>query len=120
MAVEDTMCTIVPYFKVQEGKMEEFKALGEEMVKLTKNEEACLFYGFTFNGDKALCREGYTSGEGVLAHLKNVDAPLQQVLKIASLDVFEIHGPAEELAKLREPLKALGPTYFTLETGFRN
>ena len=119
MAIEDSMCTIVPYFTVQSGKMDEFKALGEQMVTKTKTEEGCLFYGFTFNGERAFCREGYTSGEGVLAHLANVDELLKQALAIASLDIFEIHGPANELDKLREPLAQLNPTYFVLETGFR-
>jgi len=119
MPIDDTMCTIVPYFTVQQGKLAEFKALGEQMVEKTKSESACLYYGFTFNGDRAFCREGYTGGEGVLAHLENVDALLQQALKIANLDVLEIHGPADQLEKLKEPLKGLNPTYFTLETGFR-
>lgn len=119
MAVEDSMCTIVPYFTVQDGKMDEFKALGEQMVAKTRTEAECLFYGFTFNGDRAFCREGYTSGEGVLAHLQNVDEPLKKALAIASLDIFEIHGPAAEIEKLREPLAQLNPTFFTLETGFR-
>ena len=119
MALEDSMCTLVPYFKVNEGKLDEFKALGEKMVEQTKAESDCLFYGFSFNGDRALCREGYTGADGVLAHLANIDGLLKQALGISSLEVFEIHGPAAELDKLREPLKGLGPTYFTLETGFR-
>lgn len=119
MAIEDTMCTLVPYFTVQDGKLDEFKALGEQMVATTKTESDCSFYGYTFNGSRALCREGYTGAEGVLAHLKNVDSLLKQALAIASLDVFEIHGPADQLDQLRDPLKSLGPTYFVLETGFR-
>lgn len=119
MATSDTMCTIVPYFTVQNGKMAEFKALGEQMVEKTKTEDDVLFYGFTHNGDKVLCREGYSSGEGVLAHLANVDELLKQALAIASLDVFEIHGPEAEIAKLREPLAGLKPVFYVLESGFR-
>lgn len=119
MALEDTMCTIVPYFTVQDGQLDAFKALGEQMVEATKTEQDCLFYGFSFDGNRAFCREGYTGAEGVLAHLSNVDALLKQALAIAKLDIFEIHGPAAELDKLREPLESLGPTYFTMETGFR-
>jgi len=54
-----------------------------------------------------------------LAHLGNVDELLQKALKLANLDIFEIHGPEAELAKLREPLKALKPKFFVLEAGFR-
>ncbi len=119
MAIEDTMCTIVPYFQVQEGKLEEFKAIGEQMVEITKNESDVLFYGFCFNGQQAFCREGYSGAAGVLAHLENVNDLLGQALKIAEIERLEIHGPESEIKSLREPLSGLGPVFFTLETGFR-
>lgn len=119
MALEDTVCTLVPYFTVQDGKLDEFKALGEQMVERTKSESAVSFYGFSFNGQRAHCREGYQGAAGILAHLENVDELLKKALSIASLDLLEVHGPAEELAKLQEPLKGLNPSYFTMETGFR-
>ncbi len=119
MAIEDNMCTIVPYFTVADDKLETFKALAEQMVETTKSESACLFYGFCYNDQRAFCREGYVGAEGVLTHLKNIDSLLQQALAIASLDTLEIHGPADELAKLQEPLLGLNPAYFNLEAGFR-
>ena len=45
-----------------------------------------------------------------------VGALLGEALKIAHL---EVHGPEEELAKLRGPLAGLKPQFFTLEYGFR-
>lgn len=120
MATEDTCCTIVPYFKVHEGRLSEFKALGEQFVEKTRAEAKCLYYGFSFLGDRAHCREGYADAEGVLAHLQNVGDLLMQALKIADITQLEIHGPESELGKLREPLAALNPSYFTLELGFRN
>ncbi len=119
MALDDTVCTLVPYFTVQDGKLDEFKALGEQMVERTKSESDVVFYGFSFSGQRAHCREGYQGAAGILAHLENVDALLKQALGIASLDLLEVHGPATELAKLQEPLSGLNPTYFTMETGFR-
>ncbi len=119
MALEDTVCTLVPYFTVQDGKLDEFKALGEQMVERTKSEADVTFYGFSFSGQRAHCREGYTSAAGILNHLGNVDELLQAALKIASLDLLEVHAPASEIAALQEPLKDLSPTYFTMETGFR-
>ena len=50
---------------------------------------------------------------------RNIGPLLQETLKISDLTRFEIHGPAEELAKLREPLRDLNAQYFTLEYGFR-
>ena len=119
MALEDKVCTLVPYFTVQDGKLDEFKALGEQMVAKTKTEDDVVFYGFSFNGLRAHCREGYTSAAGILKHLENVGELLQEALKIASIDLLEVHGPASEVAALQEPLKDLNPTYFTMETGFR-
>lgn len=119
MALEDTVCTLVPYFTVQDGKLDEFKALGEQMVERTKSESEVSFYGFSFNGQRAHCREGYQGAAGILAHLENVDELLKKALAIASLDLLEVHGPAGELEKLQEPLKGLNPSYFTMENGFR-
>ena len=119
MATRDKCCTIVPYFKVHDGKLEAFKALCEQFVKKTKKEPKCLYYGFSFDGNQVHCREGYTDAKGLLHHLDNVGALLQEALGIADITRLEVHGPEKELAKLREPLKELKPQFFTLEYGFR-
>lgn len=99
--------------------MDEFKVFCEQFVSITAQEPKCLYYGFSFNGDDAHCREAYEGAEGLLAHLANVGAVLNEVFKIAQVTRLEVHGVAEELAKLMEPLSALAPTYFTLEYGIR-
>ena len=119
MTTEDTCCTIAPYFKVHDGQLETFKKMCEEFVRLTDNEEKCLYYGFSFDGDQAHCREGYQDAGGLLTHLENVGVLLGEALKIADLIRLEVHGPEQELAKLREPLAELNPQYFVLEYGFR-
>lgn len=119
MATEDTCCTLVPYFKLHAGKLGEFKALCAQFVAKTEPEPGCLHYAFSFDGDNAHCREGYADAAGVLAHLENVGALLQEALKIADLTRLEVHAPAAELDKLRAPLKDLSPQFFTLEMGFR-
>lgn len=119
MATDDTCVTIVPYFKVHDGKMDEFKAGCDAFIEKTQTEPGALYYGFSFNGDAAHCREGYQDADALLAHLKNVGALLQEALKISDITKLEVHGPEAELAKLREPLSSLNPQYFTLEYGFR-
>lgn len=119
MATDDTCCTIVPYFKVHDGKMDEFKAGCDAFVERTKNEPGALYYGFSFEGDTAHCREGYTDAHALLAHLDNVGELLQEALKIADISRLEVHGPESELEKLREPLAGLNPQFFVLEYGFR-
>src|ERR1700694_1209498 len=115
MSMQDKCCTIVPYFKVSSGNLEAFKKLCQQFVARTREETKCLYYGFSFDADQAHCREGYEDAEGLLTHLKNVGSLLQEALKIAELTRLEIHGPEEELAKLRAALAKLQPHFFILE-----
>src|SRR5436190_856973 len=114
MATLDRCCTVAPYFKVHPGKLEAFKSLCERFVERASTEEKCLYYGFTFNGQEAHCREGYVDGEGVLMHLKNVGDLLEQWATVGEITKFEIHGPAEEIEKLRGPLTSLKAEFFIL------
>jgi quinol monooxygenase YgiN len=104
-----------PYFKVHPGKLDAFKAALPAFVDKTAAEKKNLFYGFTINGEEVFCREGYTDAEGILAHLDNVGALLAEMLTMADLTRLEVHGPAAELEKLKEPLAHLNPAWFTLE-----
>jgi quinol monooxygenase YgiN len=119
MSTQDKCCTIVPYFNVPAENLTTFKKLCEAFMEKTSTEPKCLYYGFSFDGNLAHCREGYADAEGLLAHLENVGALLQDALKIAEIARLEVHGPEEELAKLRGPLGSLNPQFFTLEYGFR-
>lgn len=119
MATQDTCCSIAPYFTVGEENLSKFKQLCERFVESSRMEPGCLYYGISFNGNLAHCREGYADGEGLLAHLENVGPLLQEALQLAELTRLEIHGPASELEKLRAPLAGFNPTFFTLEYGFR-
>lgn len=115
----DTCCTLVPYFTVNEGKLDAFKALGRRFVERTKSEAGCIHYAFSFEGNSAHCREGYDNAEAILAHLENVGDLLEQALTISELSRLEVHAPAAELDKLREPLAQLNPQMFVLEMGIR-
>ncbi len=116
---EDTCCTIVPYFEVHNGKLDAFKDLCQKMVDQTKDEPKCLYYGFSFEGNTVHCREGYTDAEGLLDHLERIDPLLQEALQISDIIRLEVHGPEQELSRLRQPLAALNPQFFVLEYGFR-
>ena len=103
-----------PYFKVHPGKVEEIKASLPRFVEKTATEKQMLFYEFTMNGDELFCREAYENADGLLAHLDNVGALFAEALKISDLIRLEVHGPAEELEKLKKPLAHLNPAYFEL------
>jgi hypothetical protein len=106
--------SIHPYFKVHPGKLKAFKAAFPSFIEKTKTEDRNLFYEFSVNGDDVFCREGYVGAEGLLGHLDNVGALLAEAFKIADLTRLEIHGPVEELDKLRAPLAHLKPAFFAL------
>ena len=105
-----------PYFKVPSDKMPYLKAILPEFAAKTRNETGNLFYEFTINGDEVFCREGYVNAEALLAHLDNVSAMLAQTLTMAELVRIEVHGPAAELQKLKEPMAHLKPAWFELHS----
>ena len=119
MATDDTCCTIVPYFKVSAENLPAFKALCERFVAQTDEEVGCLYYGFSFDGEAAFCREGYVNADALLAHIENVGPLLEEAAEISKITRLEVHGPEAELARLREPMAALNPQFFALEYGFR-
>ena len=109
--------SIHPYFQIREGNSEAFLALMPLFVEKTATEPACLYYDFMRNGSIASCREAYVGAEGVFAHLENVGELLGKFLELADLIRLEIHGPMEEIDKLREPLAHLNPDFYVWETG---
>jgi hypothetical protein len=119
MATTDKCCTIVPYFEVPSDKLAQFKSIAERCVEQARREPKCLYYGFSFNGTIAHCREGYADAEGALAHFDNIGPLLSEALTIANLVRLELHGPEAELATLREPVAQFQPEFFVLEYGFR-
>jgi hypothetical protein len=118
MSLPSNFVSIHPYFKAHPGKLPAIKAAFPAFIEKTASEAKNLFYGFTINSDEIFCREGYAGAEGVLAHLENVGALLAEVLKISDLIRLEVHGPAEELDKLKEPLAHLKPAWFVAEESF--
>ena len=119
----DTFVSVMPFFSIPDGneaKVEEgIKAFLDKMS--AEAEPKCLFYGFTKSedGKNALCREAYDDAEAVLNHLGRIDAELKAFTAdgCAKLDRLELHGPAAELEKLKEPLKAINPVYFVTQPG---
>jgi quinol monooxygenase YgiN len=119
MFAPDTCCTLVPYFEVQDGQLDAFKALARKLVAKTRTEPGCMHYAFSFSGNLAHCREGYADAAALLAHRENVAELLGQALKIAKIVRFEVHAPQAEIEKLRGPMASRSPQFFALEEGIR-
>jgi len=106
--------TLNPYFKVPPDQLDSLKEILPEFAAKTREETGNLFYEFSINGNVVFCREGYVNAEALLAHLENVSGMLEAARNLAELVRIEVHGPEEELAKLKEPLADLNPAWFTL------
>jgi quinol monooxygenase YgiN len=106
--------SIHPYFKVHAGQLDAAKALLPRFAEKTITEPKALYYEFTLSGDVIFCREAYVGAEGAQAHLANVGEILGEMLKITDLVRLEIHGPADELDKLRAPFAHLNAEWFVL------
>jgi quinol monooxygenase YgiN len=91
-------------FKIQNGKLEEFKKIATVCVaKVKENEEGkgALQYDWFFSPDNSECivRETYTDSNAVLAHMENVGEQLGQLLGMSDFEL-EIYGnPSGELQK---------------------
>lgn len=118
--LQDAHVTIVPYFTVPDGKMDEFKKGFGDFYKSTREgTKACIYYGFAVYGNKVLCREGYKDAEGVLAHLGDVKAPLDKALEIVGKDGLNLSvmGPKRQLDKLKEAMAPLGTEFWETDGG---
>lgn len=115
--VQDTCCSLHPYFKIKEGCKDKFLEIVGNFCELVKNEKGCVHYGFSFCGeDEAHCREMYQNGEALLAHLKNVGVPLGEALENASLERLEFHGTQADWDICKEALVPLGTRVFILDS----
>jgi len=100
---------ITAKFKIQKGKVDEFKKIASACVlAVAKNEKGkgALQYDWFFSPDNSVCivRETYTDSNAVLAHMGNVGELLGQLLGMSDFEL-EIYGnPSEELQKAGAPL----------------
>jgi len=110
LASDETLCVLV-YWDIRDYA--KFLAGVKDFQDLTKQEDKVRYYGFCLCGAKAICREGYDCAEGFLEHLQNVDGPLKAAMEVADVARVEVHGPASEVDKLREPLSSFPAVFWS-------
>lgn len=116
----DVGVSIHPYFRIPTELVEQTRASCQKFVDQTKEEPGCLYYSFTFADNLMHCREGYADADALLTHLSRVAPLIEEMLGTGvTIERLEVHGPAAEIEKLREPMADLSPQFFVLETGFR-
>ncbi|MGH9913151.1 MAG: putative quinol monooxygenase [Nitrososphaeraceae archaeon] len=93
-------------FIIEEGKLEEYKKLIEEMSRVVEaTEPDTLDYQFYLNRDqtKYIVHETYTNSEAVLAHNNGVvsQSVLPKIFIVSKINRFEVYGnPSKELQKV--------------------
>ena len=88
-------------------------------VETTRTEPGCLYYGFSFDGGRAHCREAYENAEAALCMSRTSVRCSRNPKTLRRSSSLKFTVPEQELAKMREPLAALNPRFYTLEYGFR-
>ena len=93
-------------FTIEEGKIEEYKKLVQEMSKAVEaNEPDTINYQFYLNGAQTKCivHETYANSEAVFAHNAGIASQtiLPEIFKVSWISRFEVYGdPSEELQKV--------------------
>jgi quinol monooxygenase YgiN len=110
-------------FTIEEGKIEEFKKLVQEMSRVVEaNEPDTINYQFYLNrADETKCivHETYANSEAVFAHNAGVASQtiLPKVFNVSRISRFEVYGNPSE--KLQKVLTSFSPqTYYNLFVGF--
>ena len=109
--------SVHPYFKVHPGKVAEFQAILPDMIAKVAAEPGTLAYEIGANGDEFMFREAYDGAAGWQSHMANTDPIVARLLQVATVRRLEIHGPAQELDKLRAQVSAMNPVWYIRETG---
>jgi hypothetical protein len=117
MSHASNVVSIHPYFKIRPGNRDAALAVLQQFCERTRNELDVLYYDFTINGDTVFCREAYVGATGALAHLDNIGGVLQEFLTLVELQRLELHGPAEELEKIKPALAGMNVEWFAYECG---
>jgi quinol monooxygenase YgiN len=112
-------------FTIQEGKIEEYKKLVQDMSRVVEaNEPDTINYQFYLNRDdetKCIVYETYASSEAVFAHINGVASQtiLPKIFNVSKISGFAVYGnPSEELQKLLLTSSSFSPQTYNLFAGF--
>jgi quinol monooxygenase YgiN len=108
-------------FTIQEGKIEEYKQLIQEMSRVVEaNEPDTIGYQFYLSTDETRCivSEKYLNSESVFVHSNGIASQtiLPKIFNVSRISRFEVYGnPNEELQKV---LATFSPKIYNLFAGF--
>jgi len=111
---EDTRVYVLTEFTIVPGKVDEFKAIFQELLDVVKEKEPnTLRYQCYFNNDqtKSYIVEEYPNAAAVRAHILHVAITIRKLLKISKVSKATVLGELNPVAK--EALSVIGAENFT-------
>lgn len=108
-------------FTIEEGKIEEYKKLIQEMSRVVEDSEPdTINYKFYLNRDETKCivHETYANSEAVLAHNTGIASQtlLPKIFSVSRISRIDVYGnPSEELQNV---LTSFRPQTYKMFAGF--
>jgi quinol monooxygenase YgiN len=119
--MEHTQIHIRAEFTIEEGKIEEYKKLVQDMSRVVEaNEPYTINYEFYLDKSETKCivHETYANSEAVLAHINGIASQtiLPKIFSVSRISRFDVHGkPNKELQKA---LASVGAQTYNQFAGF--
>lgn len=100
--------------EINEGEVDQFAAVAQEMTEWTQAERGTIVYDWFMNGDRKRCRllETYADAEAARAHVEGrvVQSLVPKLLGHSRLSGFEVYGdPGAEAGQM---LSKVGAAFF--------
>jgi quinol monooxygenase YgiN len=105
---------------IHEGKLDEFQAIAQEMVEVTRKEPGTRAYEWYLSGDGKRCQliESYVDGDALVAHMAGAAGArvgVPKILQTAEVTGFQVCGDPGRKAK--EALAGFGAEIFLYWNG---
>ena len=103
---------------INEGQLDTFKTLIQEMVAATQGEPDTLIYEWCFNEEQTSCQinERYRDSAATMRHLKSFGGFAERFMTaVTPLNLVVLGNPD---ANVREGLAGLNPTCLAMHSGF--
>ena len=99
--MEHTQIHIRAEFTIEEGKIEEYKKLVQDMSRVVEaNEPYTINYEFYLDKSETKCivHETYANSEAVLAHINGIASQtiLPKIFSVSRISKFDVHGNPSE------------------------
>lgn len=105
-------------FNINGGKLNDLEAVVAKSVEIAQQETGCQVYEIWKSDDGATLHwfEQYRDSDAVMAHLRNMEGLIPELMACVTPTGFTMYGPATE--KLRAAVEPFGMTHMASTGGF--